>query len=178
MVAWISLDDYDNRPGVFWSYVIAALRQSGIAVPKSLSAGRRMQASDHVFLPQLASVLAAADPPVTLVLDDLHLLTDPELPDGLDYVLRNTGPGLRLAVSSRTDPLLPLNRYRLAGQLAEIRADDLALSIAEVGQVLARHGIALPAFRSTASSRTSRASTASWRQLAVARRSGAPVSWI
>ena len=144
-VAWISLDDHDNRPGVFWFYVIAALRESGVAVPKSLSAGPLSRASDHVFLLQLASVMAAADPPVTLVLDDLHLLTDPQLLDGLDYVLRNTGPGLRLVVSSRTDPLLPLNRYRLAGQLAEIGADDLALSIAEVGQVLAGHGIALPA---------------------------------
>jgi ATP/maltotriose-dependent transcriptional regulator MalT len=98
-----------------------------------------------VFLLRLASVLAAADPLVTLVLDDLHVLTDPKLLGGLDYVLRNSGPGLHLVVSSRADPLLPLNRYRLAGQLAEIRAGDLAFSTAEVGQVLARHGITLPA---------------------------------
>ena len=29
--AWITLDDYDNRPRVFWSYVAAALRKAGIA---------------------------------------------------------------------------------------------------------------------------------------------------
>ena len=33
----------------------------------------------------------------------------------------------------------------LVGQLAEIGADDLAFSVAEVGKVLARHGITLPA---------------------------------
>ena len=62
IVAWVCLDEFDNRPGVFWSCVVAAL--------------------------------AAQDPPVTLVLDDLHLLTAPKLLDGLDYVLRNVGPGL------------------------------------------------------------------------------------
>lgn len=33
MVAWICLDQYDNRPEMFWSYVLAALRASGVAVP-------------------------------------------------------------------------------------------------------------------------------------------------
>ena len=30
--AWMTVDDYDNRPGVFWSYVTAALRAAGAAV--------------------------------------------------------------------------------------------------------------------------------------------------
>ena len=76
-VAWVSLDDYDNRPGVFWSYVVAALGRSGVAVPQALSAAARGRAADHAFLLRLASALAAQDPPVTLVIDDLHLLTDP-----------------------------------------------------------------------------------------------------
>ena len=86
-----------------------------------------------MFLLRLAAALAAQNPPVTLVLDDFHLLTDPKVLDGLDFVLRNAGPGLRLVVSSRMDPLLPLHRYRLAGELTEIRASDLAFSIAEAG---------------------------------------------
>ena len=28
-VAWVCVDDYDNRPRVFWSYVLAALRRAG-----------------------------------------------------------------------------------------------------------------------------------------------------
>ena len=94
---------------------------------------------------RLASALAAQDPPVTLVIDDLHLLTDPAVHGELDFVLRNVGPGLRLVVSSRTDPLLPLHRYRLAGELAEIRASDLAFTVAEAGLLLAQHGSTLPA---------------------------------
>jgi ATP/maltotriose-dependent transcriptional regulator MalT len=142
-VAWVGLDGYDNQPVIFWSYVLAALRRSGVAVPKARPAAVRVGASDHLFLLRLASALAAQDPPVTLVLDDLHLLADPTVLDGLDYVLRNAGPGMRLVVSSRSDPVLLVQRYRLVGQLAEIRAGDLAFSVSEVGRVLAQHGITL-----------------------------------
>ena len=77
---------------------------------------------------------------MTLVLDDLHLLTEPGVLKGLEFVLRNVGAGLRLVVASRMDPLLPLHRYRLAGELTEIRAADLAFSTDEAGLLLAQHG--------------------------------------
>jgi LuxR family transcriptional regulator, maltose regulon positive regulatory protein len=141
-LAWVTLDDYDNKPRVFWSYVVAALRRAGITVPRVLP-GPTRETVEHVFLVRLASVLAAQDPPVVLVLDDLHLLTDPSTLYGLDYVQRNAHPGLRLVVASRVDPLLPLHRYRLTGELAEIRADDLAFNVEESGLLLAHHGIAL-----------------------------------
>jgi LuxR family maltose regulon positive regulatory protein len=144
-VAWVSLDDFDNRPRVFWPYVVAALRRAGVALPETLSAGARGRAADHMFSLRLALALATQNPPVTLVADDLHVLTEPKVLDGLDYVLRNVGPGLRLVISSRMDPPLPLHRYRLAGELAEIRASDLAFNIAEAGQLMAQHGCALSA---------------------------------
>ena len=142
-VAWLSLDEYDNRPSGFWSYVVAALRRAGVAVPDTRPAPTRGR--QHVFLLRLASVLAAQDPPVTLVLDDFHLLTEPLVLDGLNFVLRNAGAGLRLVACSRIDPLLPLHRYRLAGQLAEIRASDLAFNVAEAGLLMTQHGDTLSA---------------------------------
>jgi LuxR family transcriptional regulator, maltose regulon positive regulatory protein len=142
-VAWVGLDEYDNRPEVFWSYVVAALRGSGVSVPKTWSASGRGRTADHMFLLRLAAALAALDAPATLVLDDLHLLTEQEVLDGLDFVLRNVGAGLRLVVASRMDPPLRLHRYRLAGHLTEIRASDLAFSIDEAGLLLAQHGCTL-----------------------------------
>ena len=143
-LAWLALDDYDNRPRVFWTYAAAALRRAGIDVPRVLP-GPGRDVVDHAFLLRLASVLAAQDPPVVMVLDDLHLLTEPATLDGLAYVLRHAAPGLHLVVAGRTDPLIPLHRYRLAGELAEIRADDLAFSVEEAGLLVARHGISLSA---------------------------------
>ena len=144
-VAWISLDDFDNQPGAFWSYAVAALGRSGVAIPEVLSAASPRRLADHTFLVRLTSALAAQNPPVTLVVDDLHVLTRPAVLTELDFVLRNAQPGLRLVVSSRADPLLPLHRYRLAGELAEIRASDLAFSTAEARLLLAQHGSALSA---------------------------------
>ena len=145
VIAWVSLDDYHNQPWVFWSYVVAALRRSGVALPGTLPAVARERAVGHMFLLRLASALAVREPPVTLMVDDLHLLTGPTVLNELDFVLRNARPGLRLVVSSRADPMLPLHRYRLTGELAEIRAGDLAFSTAEAGLLLAQHGSSLSA---------------------------------
>ena len=138
-VAWVALDRYDNHPEVFWSHVVAALRRAGVVMPGALSADPQRQRTDHVFLLWLVSALATQDPPVILVLDDFHLLTEPEVLKGLDFVLRNVGSGLRVVVSSRTDPPLRLHRYRLAGELAEIRANDLAFNLAEAGLLMAQY---------------------------------------
>jgi len=144
-VAWVAVDRYDNRPGVFWPYVVAALRKAGVAMPKALSATGRGRTAERTFVLRLASVLAGQDRAVTLVVDDFHLLTGPRVPDGLEFLLRNAGGGLRLVVASRAAPLLPLHRYRLAGELAEIGPGDLAFSVAEAGHLLARHGCELSA---------------------------------
>ena len=47
-VAWVGVDEFDNRPGVFWAYVVAALRRSGVALPAALPAARGPDAG-HVF---------------------------------------------------------------------------------------------------------------------------------
>jgi LuxR family transcriptional regulator, maltose regulon positive regulatory protein len=142
-LAWVTIDDYDNRPRVFWSYVVAALRRSGVSIPRGMSATMRRYVVDHEFLLRFASLMAEQDPPVTLVLDDVHLLAGPKVLDGLAYVLRHAAPGLRLVASSRIDPLLPLHRYRLTGELAEVRAGDLAFNIPESRLLLAQHDVTL-----------------------------------
>jgi LuxR family maltose regulon positive regulatory protein len=144
-VAWVSLDEFDNRPGVFWSCVVAALRRSGIDVPRELRVAVRGRSAEHLFLLRLAATLAAQNPPVTLVIDDFHLLTEPKVLTGLDFLLRNVGSGLRLVLVSRTEPRLPLYRYRLGGRLAEVRGSDLAFSADEAGLLVAQHGCVLSA---------------------------------
>jgi LuxR family transcriptional regulator, maltose regulon positive regulatory protein len=144
-VAWVTLDDYDNRPGVFWSYVAQALRRAGATVPRTVSAPASLDTVDHGFLVRFAAAMAAQQPPVTLVLDDLQHVTAPAPLAGLAYVLTHARPGLRLVVSSRIDPFLPLHRYRLAGELAELRAADLAFDVREARLLMAQHGITLPA---------------------------------
>jgi LuxR family maltose regulon positive regulatory protein len=142
-VAWVTLDEFDNKPRVLWGHVTAALRGAGVPVPHAAWAAP-VDGMDHEFLVRLASVLAEAEPPVILVLDDIHVLTGRTALQGLSYLMRNARPGLRVMVASRIDPLLPLHRFRLAGELTEIRADALAFSVPESGLLMAQHGVALP----------------------------------
>jgi LuxR family transcriptional regulator, maltose regulon positive regulatory protein len=143
-VAWVTLDEFDNRPRVLWSYVMAALRRAGVAVPHASWSAACVDTMDHEFLVRLAAALATAEPPVILVLDDLHLLTDRPALQGLTYLMRNAAHGLRVVVASRIDPLLPLHRFRLTGELTEIRADQLEFSVPEAGLLMAQHDVALP----------------------------------
>jgi LuxR family transcriptional regulator, maltose regulon positive regulatory protein len=142
--AWVTLDDYDNQPGIFWSSVVKALRHAGTGVPGTMPVLPQEDASRPTFLPRLASALAALEPPVVLVLDDLHLLTASRPLEELAYLLKYARPGLRLIAAARVDPRLPLHRHRLAGELAEIRAGDLAFTIPEAARLMAQHGLRLP----------------------------------
>ncbi len=142
-VAWVTLDEFDNRPRVLWGYVMTALRRAGVAVPHVSWSAACVDTMDHEFLVRLAAALAGAEPPVILVLDDLHLLTERPALQGLTYLMRNAPQGLRVMVASRIDPLLPLHRFRLTGELTEIRADQLAFSVPEAGLLMAQHDVAL-----------------------------------
>ena len=144
-LAWVALDEYDNRPPVFWSYVVAALRRAGVEVPSTWTAAGRRRAVGHEFLLRLASALASAGQPVVMVIEDFHLLTDTDIIDGLSYLLRNAVPGLHFVISSRAQLPLALHRYRLNGELTEIRAADLAFTMAESRALMTQHGITLSA---------------------------------
>ena len=50
---------------------------------------------------------------------------------------------LRLVLLARSDPLLPLHRYRLVGLMRELRGADLAMTRPEIEAVLAAHGVKL-----------------------------------
>jgi LuxR family maltose regulon positive regulatory protein len=103
-------------------------------------------APDPVLDPVQLLLSQVPDPetPIVVIIDDAHLLTHPDILDGLDRLARGRHQGLRLILAARSDPLLPLHKYRLAGQMAELRATDLAMTPAEIREVLAVHGVSLP----------------------------------
>ena len=68
-----------------------------------------------------------------------------EITDDLQFVLRNCAGGLRLLLTGRTDSLLPLHRYRAAGELAEIRSADLRFTVPETRLLLHEHGLEMSA---------------------------------
>ena len=60
---------------------------------------------------------------------------------GADLVERWPGGTAQLVLASRNDPPVRLHRLRLAGELCELRDQDLSLSLAETGDLLANFGV-------------------------------------
>src|SRR4029453_12063436 len=137
-VAWLSLDAGDSEGGRLWAYAVAALCQSG-AVPRDsvLRGLAPVPGAEGVFLPLLVSGLAQLPTPVVLILDDLQDITDAALFEGVWFLVRHAPQQLRLVLSTRVDPPLPLQRLRLSGQLVQVRAADLAFTVSEAAELLA-----------------------------------------
>ncbi|GAA4986413.1 hypothetical protein GCM10025734_10520 [Kitasatospora paranensis] len=140
-LAWLTAEQEDNAPGVFWAYLLEALRRGGAALPEDLGVPVRPDTVDHSLLTRLAAHLGGRTAPVVVVLDEFERITAPAVAQELDRLLRHAAGGLRLVLISRTEPLLPLHRYRAAGAIAEIRAAALAFTPDETAVLLRRHGL-------------------------------------
>src|SRR5918993_4700610 len=122
-VAWVSLDPSDNQPRTFWSYVVAAIRATGVVPPDNpLAELVPGLGSERENLRQLADGLAELPRPVVLVLDDFGVITHPAVLAAISGLLRHPAPCLRLVLLNRSDPVLPLHRLRVADDLWEIRS--------------------------------------------------------
>ncbi|MFF5518373.1 LuxR C-terminal-related transcriptional regulator [Streptomyces coeruleorubidus] len=143
-VAWLTVEVGDRRPGVFWAYVLQALRACGASASGRIGTPADATEVDQKLLAALAAELNDRGRPVVLVLDEFERVTAPEVAEQLEFVLRHAGQGLRLVLVTRTEPLLPLHRYRAAGELTEIRTAELAFTPEEAVALLELHGLSLP----------------------------------
>ena len=136
-VAWLSLDPSDSEPSSFWTYVVAAFQR---AVPCVGSGALELIASSplptDLVLTTLLNELAAAPGEVWLVLDDYHLVDSRDVRDGMTLLLEHLPPHVHLVLSTRADPDLPLSRWRVRGELVEIRAADLRFTSDEAATYL------------------------------------------
>src|SRR3954447_14294453 len=144
--AWASLEPGDDEPGRFWGAVLTALQIAG-AVPEGSaleSLAPPVHDSRTAFVPLLVNALAELPEPVVLVLDELQVVRSRECLAQLGFLVLHAPPTLRLVVSARADPALPLHVLRVRGRLVEIRAADLAFAEGEAAELMVAHGLELP----------------------------------
>ena len=143
-VAWVTLDDTDNTPVQFWSAVLRALRDHGVLPDDSPLRTVNPDPADIAgFLAELTDGLESLPDPCHLVLDDFHELVDAETLHGIATLLRHQPETLRLVLSSRLDPPLPLARLRLQERLRTLRASDLRFSDTDAAALLETSGVRL-----------------------------------
>lgn len=139
-VAWLSLDEHDDDPNRFCSYLVAALRTvvPGIGERALRALGSGSHGLTEAVLPSLINDLEAAGERLVLVLDDYQVIRGPDVHRAVEHVLRWAPPHLRLVIAGRSDPPLSIGRRRAAGELVEVRRPDLAFTDLEAGRLLTR----------------------------------------
>lgn len=135
-MAWVSLDSSDDEPTRFWTYALTALGQHGIGRSALQALGAPGVQPVDVALPVLLNELQSCTERYVLVLDDYHVLANPDLNESVEFLLAYLPPTLHLVLSARADPPLPLPRLRARGELTEIRMTDLGFSPAEAGALI------------------------------------------
>ena len=141
-VAWVTLDAFDDQPGVFWAYVIEGLRRAGVEL-EDVGNPFLAEGVARPLLARVADRLARRTAPVVLVLDQLDMLGHRQIREDIDFVLHAAAPMLRLVLLTRNDGPLPLHRYELRGELVRIRSADLAFTLEEAADLLRQHDVRL-----------------------------------
>ena len=142
--AWVSVDERDNDPKVLLTYVAQALdavEPIGDRVFDALaSPGSSVPGS---VVPRLGSAFSSMTSPVALVLDDVHVLRNPECQSALSVLADHVPRGSQLAVAGRAQPPLRVARLRAEGRILEIGQGDLSLDRDEASMLLSNADIAV-----------------------------------
>jgi LuxR family transcriptional regulator, maltose regulon positive regulatory protein len=160
-VAWVSLDEADNDLGRLMAHILIALQRAGAPVdlgPLEAAGSGALDVTSALALlttvvNNIAATAEAAGHGVggpraasetdlggscrwLLVLDDYHVISAPGVHEVIGYLLDNLPEQLRVLVSTRSDPPVPLARLRSRGQLTELRVEQMRFTHAEAGRFL------------------------------------------
>src|SRR6266508_2927102 len=132
-VAWVSLDEGDNDPIQFWTYLITACQSIQPKVGEAALAVLQtpQPLTDDVIPTLLINDLDRLESELILILDDYHIIQNPSIHSALGFLLKHIPDKLHLVLSTRVDPPWPLARFRARNQLIEIRAADLRFTSEE-----------------------------------------------
>src|SRR5690554_834914 len=129
-IAWLSLDEHDNDPQRFWQYVASAFEHAGLTglepCQKSLSGST--DDSINSAITALVNALAADGGPWVLVLDDFQFAANDRVHRQFGYFVDYLPAGVTVTLISRSEPPLPLARWRVRRWVQEIHPALLAFS--------------------------------------------------
>lgn len=140
-LAWVTLDPADNDPARLWTYVVTAVDRVREGLGRR--ALHRLRASGmpiEIAIDELVTGISAFGRELALVLEDFHTVTDKDCLATIEYALPRLSAAARVVVITRADPVRGLARLRARGALAELRASELAFTVAEARELLVERG--------------------------------------
>ncbi|WP_375399895.1 LuxR C-terminal-related transcriptional regulator [uncultured Amnibacterium sp.] len=131
----LQLELRDNDPVRFWGHVARAASALGALVPDGTDTLLRDEiraapgVAPEAFLATVIEHLEAADRRGILVLDDIHVITNPEIGEGLSVLLATLPHTIQTLLVGRSLPVaLRLQRLGSSGALTRITASDLSFT--------------------------------------------------
>lgn len=145
--SWVLLDDGDNDLIRFWRYMMMASQASQeqeLSDPGQVIAALLSSSMHPLFtFPSMEEMLTLLLNSLTfqkqsrlLILDDYHALTEPRIHETLTFFIDHLPPNIHLLLLSRSEPLLPLMRWRAQGILYDVYGHDLRFSSEETAMFL------------------------------------------
>jgi LuxR family maltose regulon positive regulatory protein len=130
---WLSLDEADNDPVRFMTYLIAALQKvdEGIGQAAQSLLGAPQLPPTESLVTLLINDVAATPQPFVLVLDDYHTIHAESIHKAVEFLIEHQPPQVRLVVVTRQHPPLSLPRLRVRGQMVEVCEADLRFTADE-----------------------------------------------
>lgn len=131
--AWLSLETYDDSPATFFTYCMAAVQTifPHVGQRTMIVLSQPELPPPRVLLATIISDLEMIESNFVIVLDDYHLIQHPTIQSLMTDLLTHLPATCHLVLASRTDPHLPISRFRALNQVTEIRAHDLRFSQTE-----------------------------------------------
>ena len=138
LAAWLSLDEGENDPTRFLTYLVAALQTIAPNIGEGVLGVLQspQPPPTETILTALLNDLTTLTDHFVLVLDDFHVIDAKPIDHALTYLVEHLPPHMHLVIATREDPPLPLARLRAGGHLTEVRAVDLRFTDFEAAEFL------------------------------------------
>lgn len=135
---WVSLDEGDDDAARFLLHLAAAVQAVEPGAGRAITdAASSLRDSDVPALVEpFVNRLHDIEGPFVVVLDDYHLIGEPRVHDVVGFLIEHMPPSMQVVLTARQEPPLPLPRWRVRSQLAELGQDDLRFTEEEAARFL------------------------------------------
>ncbi len=128
LFAWLSLSPEDDTFPRFIFYVLSALKKRN----PNITFDEQITSREENITDQIDSITSALmrelmnfGKPIILILEDYHVIRSPSIHKLIEVWIETLHPQVRIVLLTRSDPPLPLAKWRMRGQLTEIRTENL-----------------------------------------------------
>ena len=144
-IAWLALDEMDNDPIRFWTYVITAIESSGKAIDKEKLLSFIKTSPPHsMIVDTLLNEMSNNPGKMTLILDDYHAITNPVIHKTMNRFIDYLPHHIKIYITSRNEVPLAISKWQVKGWVHEIGMKQLQFQLHEVKEFYTKRSSSSP----------------------------------